>query len=347
MSASFLMLRMPVAQGFVTSAKTWKNVHCYFSYGVSSHCTSSVKGVHLQFTNKHPRPAQKQHCSSMEYAEPKINFTEKKSHYKQITEHSNIFLTSSTPGSPTTVHEPSSTEEALALIILNTNCCGNSFQRLWELSSFHLCADGGANRLYDFIPPQLREKFVPDVIKGDLDSLREDVQMYYENLGTIVTREKDQNCNDFFKCLTAVKLMAAEKCPQKKITVLALGAFGGRFDHEMAAINACFEWQPFAKIMLFSEENLGFLLPPGTHRIFPNHQIEGPTCGLLPIGSAVSSVTTRGLKWNLQNQTLKFGGLVSSSNRIVDPVVDITTSDPLLWMTQLRPDGWPRSIQSF
>ena len=38
--------------------------------------------------------------------------------------------------------------------------------------------------------------------------------------------------------------------------------------------------------------------------------LEGLTCGLLPIGGRVDSVTTTGLKWDLTSQALEFGGLV-------------------------------------
>mmetsp|Transcript_11503 Transcript_11503/g.15003 ORF Transcript_11503/g.15003 Transcript_11503/m.15003 type:complete len:316 (-) Transcript_11503:421-1368(-) len=258
----------------------------------------------------------------------------------QVINHCHRFLTAHIPECDILMEGHCSNEEVFALIILNTNCCGPSFQRLWDISTFHLCADGGANRLHDSLPPPLRNKYVPSVIKGDLDSLRDDVKDFYRDLGTKIIRDGDQNCNDFYKCLNELNRLREVNCPDKKMTVLALGAFGGRFDQEMASINACFEWQTFERIMLVSEDNLGFLLVPGVHKIVPNHFLEGPTCGLLPIGGPISSVTTKGLKWNLSNDSLKFGGLVSSSNQIVDSVVEITNSDPLLWMTQLKTEGW-------
>ena len=56
-------------------------------------------------------------------------------------------------------------------------------------ASLHICADGGANRLYDLFSsgqaaaPERRARYCPQIIKGDLDSLRPEVQHFYEQHG--------------------------------------------------------------------------------------------------------------------------------------------------------------------
>lgn len=58
-------------------------------------------------------------------------------------------------------------------------------------ATLRVCADGGANRLYDELPHMLpgrsadavRAQYLPTFIKGDLDSLRPDVAAFYRQHG--------------------------------------------------------------------------------------------------------------------------------------------------------------------
>ena len=102
---------------------------------------------------------------------------------------------------------------------------------------------------------------------------------------------------------------------------------------------------------LYGEETCAFVLPemPKTNEVrirFPNGDStdwngqttvgEGPTCGLIPLGGRCETVYTTGLKWNLDgDMPLEFGGLVSSSNRVVDGVVTVQSSSPLIFTTEI------------
>jgi len=75
-----------------------------------------------------------------------------------------------------------------ALIILNQPFSVALFDRVWNSCDWRCCADGGANRLYDlFITSDIedgatvRGHFLPNLIKGDLDSIRDDVRSYYQS----------------------------------------------------------------------------------------------------------------------------------------------------------------------
>lgn len=128
------------------------------------------------------------------------------------------------------MHEGSSrNKQSSALIILNTpfqtamhsqssssnnHCLPDVLRVLWESTTYHVCADGGANRLYDATTSSTQknsssnenniDKFIPDMITGDLDSIRSDVRAYYEEKGVPIVRVEDQNYHDLDKSLMAV-----------------------------------------------------------------------------------------------------------------------------------------------
>jgi len=175
--------------------------------------------------------------------------------------------------------------------------------------------------------------------------------------------------------------------------VVAVGAFGGRLDQQMANLNMAYRYKGFRDFFLLSEHSIAFVLEPGSHVIEPNPEAEDGTCGLIPLGGRCDGVRTTGcvaapmpiafhcihgdpvwgsvaartlsrtpsdhdiegavahrlplrrslslvprrsLQWNLYgDRPLEFGSLVSSSNRVVGPMVTVTTSAPLLWTTSL------------
>jgi len=65
----------------------------------------------------------------------------------------------------------------------------------------------------------------------------------------------------------------------------------------------------------------------------------GHHCGLVPLSGPAASVSTTGLRWNLQHQPLRWGQLISTSNVIEDDVVTVRTDVPLIWTTELQHDS--------
>ena len=276
---------------------------------------------------------------------------------------------------------PSSETPRTALLLLNTPPRpASALRTLWALSSYRVCADAAANRLRDSIqlamgddeamvsgnPAALRERLVrlrhvakihesmvPDAVTGDFDSIRPDVIDFYHERGCTIAHDPSTNSTDFDKALRLVEeaqasALRSEGRHARKWTVIAFGAFGDRFDHEMASVNVLHRYKRFERLILMGERMTAELLPPGRHIIRPNPLIEGPTCGLLPVGGRCEAAWTSGLRWNLRGEPLEFGGLVSSSNQLMcdeatgalEPVT-VTCTQPLIWTTVLRPDGWP------
>jgi thiamine pyrophosphokinase len=250
-----------------------------------------------------------------------------------------------------------------ALIILNSpieNPPSPIFTKLWEISSIRICADGGANRLYHSTR-DIDNAYIPDLIRGDLDSLDPAVRQHYETLGCAVERDADQKFNDLDKALCAIRDRQNRDADLNvsddilsPVHVYVYGAFGGRFDQEMASIQALYRWKDESmKIALYTDETCAFLLKPNVKNLIllPFHSGnidsddnngdivkvgEGPTCGLIPIGCRCDGVETEGFKWNLDGSVpLEFGGLVSTSNHAEEDTLIVRCSQPLVFTAEM------------
>lgn len=236
-----------------------------------------------------------------------------------------------------------SDENSFALVMLNYHMPLLTVL-LWNKACLRVCADGGANQIYDSVPhllphddpTEVRKRYKPEVIIGDLDSVRPEVKEFYAGLGTkILENSDDQDTTDFQKSVFYVKdVIASTKTSNVKLVVL--GAFGGRLDHTFANINVLFMF-PEVRIVLLSDESMAFLLPKNfNHEVLINSSIEGPQCGLLPVGGSSISTTTTGLKWNLDKTSMQFGGLISTSNIQINDVVTVHSDADLVWTISLQ-----------
>mmetsp|Transcript_27869 Transcript_27869/g.75819 ORF Transcript_27869/g.75819 Transcript_27869/m.75819 type:complete len:351 (-) Transcript_27869:566-1618(-) len=261
-----------------------------------------------------------------------------------------------------TTGKHSRTASRTALVILNYRIPNKSLllEHLWKTSNTRIAADGGANRLYEY-----SKELIPDRIRGDLDSLNPTVRAYYESQNVSVEQDFCQNSNDLDKALQV--LVEENKnaddtnhetpSPSPSFDrVVIYGAFGGRFDQEMASFVALYKWAPRfnGQMYLYSDETCAFLIPAQKEcEIFlpfydiqapdsvdgnnvPHEIGEGPTCGLIPLGCPCESIVTSGLQWDLDGSIpLEFGGLVSTSNRVMKPIVKIFASHPVVFTAEL------------
>ncbi len=231
-----------------------------------------------------------------------------------------------------------------ALIVLNYPIPGESplLDHLWKTSGTRIAADGGANRLYEY-----SKDLIPDRIRGDLDSLDPKVRNYYQTKEVSVEQDFCQNTNDLDKALQA---LVGEDGSTAVDRVVIYGAFGGRFDQEMASFAALYKWANLfgGQLYLYSDETCAFLIPANVdceirlpfyddcHSEEEEELGEGPTCGLIPLGCRCESLVTSGLKWDLDGSIpLEFGGLVSSSNRVMKDTVKVCSSHPIVFTAEL------------
>jgi thiamine pyrophosphokinase len=66
-------------------------------------------------------------------------------------------------------------------IILNSPINKEYFLYKWSIQDILICADGGLNHLYNlFINDKTRQKFTPNYVIGDLDSVNTEILKFYQ-----------------------------------------------------------------------------------------------------------------------------------------------------------------------
>jgi len=151
-----------------------------------------------------------------------------------------------------------------------------------------IAADGAANQL-------AKMSITPAIIIGDLD--RADPNLFQH---TEVLHLPNQNTSDFQKCLAYLK-------EHDLLPAIITGVSGGYLDHILNNINIFLATDS----ILYAPPIIGFGLRADT-RVELSSPLDSKI-SLLGIPNAV--VTTHGLKWELQSQTLAYPGQNSCFNR--------------------------------
>ncbi|KAM7363744.1 thiamine pyrophosphokinase 1 [Cochliomyia hominivorax] len=205
---------------------------------------------------------------------------------------------------------------------------------LWQNAHTRCCVDGGGNRWRQFLNKHKNIENLlkpPDLISGDFDSLTDETRQYFNSQTTQYIHTPDQNATDFTKAIKLTKNILIDNHIQD---IIVYHDTSGRFDQIMANINTMYKYEnDFFNIYLLSGNSLTWLLKPGKHSItVPLDLVQNQRwCALIPIGQEANNVTTKGLKWNLNNGTLKFGGMVSTSNTYATCSVEVETNTSLIW----------------
>ncbi|KAJ3669522.1 hypothetical protein LUZ60_011472 [Juncus effusus] len=230
-----------------------------------------------------------------------------------------------------------------ALVVLNQHI-PKFTPLLWSHAKLKICADGGANQIFDGMPKlfphqsplDIQHRYVPNVIKGDMDSIRSEVRKFYSDMGSkIVDNADNQDTTDLHKCISFIREQTANS-EQSSLCTLVTGALGGRFDHEAANLNILYVFSDM-RIILLSEDCLIQLLPKThKHEIQIQPSIQGPHCGLFPIGGPSFGTSTTGLNWDLNNSEMRFGSMISTSNIVREEKITVHSDADLLWTISLK-----------
>ena len=183
-----------------------------------------------------------------------------------------------------------------------------------EMADLLLCADGGARHV-------LQWGMTPHVVIGDMDSLDDETLARLASAGVELVRHPAQ------KDATDLELALEWGIDSGATEITILGALGGRMDHVLgnilllahprlagipARIHGNDEWLTLVRDRLTILGNLG------------------DTVSLLPLCAEVTHVTTTGLEYPLQDESLRYSFSRGISNRLIEREATITLGEGLL-----------------
>lgn len=163
-------------------------------------------------------------------------------------------------------------------------------------------ADAGGNTL-------INAGVQPDIVMGDLDSFQKP-----ENPNFRIIQNDDQETNDLEKALDFALTKEVIDCT-------VLGAFGNRMDHSLKNLSVLQAYNNrFRTLILRDDEQDVFMMRPFFSASYP----VGTTVSLFPISGKVEGITTQGLAYPLNKETLENGHRDGSSNYTTEERISIT-----------------------
>lgn len=137
--------------------------------------------------------------------------------------------------------------------------------------------------------------------------------------------------------------MQSAKKPDDRVDVVALGGLGGRVDQGFSIIHRLFKAVNDTELLngdiyLLSEQSLSFVLEEGRNLIHglgpgPN-EIFQENIGIIPL-CGPTTISTKGLEWNVRDWRTEFGGQISTSNHVKADIVEVEASNRVLFTIEL------------
>lgn len=144
------------------------------------------------------------------------------------------------------------------------------------------------------------------------------------------------------KCLKLVSTKSDEiiRGSARKLDVVALGSLGGRVDQGLSQLHHLYMASEDAslhirQILLLTPESITFLLHKGLNKIYtPHGRSLAENVGILPIGRP-AVISTKGLEWDVHDWKTEFGGQISTSNHVKSDVVEVETTERVVFTIEL------------
>lgn len=157
-----------------------------------------------------------------------------------------------------------------------------------------VAVDGGANTCKQL-------NIIPETVIGDLDSCSSKNLTFFRERGVSIKHIKEQDTTDFEKALYSINTDI----------YFCFGFTGGEVDHELSLLHIIRKYN-YKKIILFSENQLFFLLPNKGKLVVTI----GERVSFFPIKTSLFDSST-GLKYPLNGLALEQGKVIGTSNESI------------------------------
>jgi len=169
-----------------------------------------------------------------------------------------------------------------------------------------ICADGGANTAFKY-------KLIPEVILGDLDSIKADVYNFYEHRCKIIKISR-QNDTDIEKCLKYAH-------QNRFVDIMLLGVTGDRLDHTFCNLGITLKYSHKFRLRILHHSSLLETISEKVNLItMPNEIIS------LYGFNKQTKIISDGLKYPLKGISLPFGEKESTSNIAIKEIIKLNIS---------------------
>ena len=151
-----------------------------------------------------------------------------------------------------------------------------------------IACDGAANLLKKY-------SFIPDYITGDFDSITPESLTFFKNKNVIIKKNKNQNKNDLAKAFDLAIMLRLKN-------VFVIGYSGNRIDHTLNNFSILKKYSNKSNIKFIDDEFEIFYAGKISEFDYKKDEV----VSLMGLPEA-SKIKTKGLKYQLKNEKLKFG----------------------------------------
>ncbi|KAI9788063.1 MAG: hypothetical protein M1816_007275 [Peltula sp. TS41687] len=208
-------------------------------------------------------------------------------------------------------------------------------------STFTICAEGGANRLYDQLRiARDREQYRPLEIFGKPDSVSHSTKRYYESCGV---KFSGQDATDLAKCISSCvdKFQSLYRSPVSSdrslpFDILVLGNLGS-MDQGLSLLQQLYNLpREYAggircQVVFYSNQSIYFVLQPGKnviHNMLSDQYLKKDV-RITPLCPAV--ITTKGLVRDAKDLLTDFSNQIHTNKQIKADTVEMDTDTKVLF----------------